>query len=119
MVCLRQDSDGYIHLVNIWRRNDFPPDKQAEMMGDWSKRYGTPAFAVESVGFQQLYESLLANKGIIVDYRESKVGNRTLKQGLMNRMRVWLERELIMIPYGDDYPTRRIRKPRMARWSDS
>ena len=108
MVCLRQDSDGYIHLVNIWRRNDFPPDKQADIMGDWSKRYGTPAFAVEAVGFQQLYKSLLANKGIIVDYRESKVGNRTLKQGLMNRMRVWLERELIMIPYGDDFTRKEV-----------
>lgn len=102
MVCLKQDKEGFIHLVNMWRRNDFPPDKQADMMIEWSKRYGTPAFAVESVGFQQLYESLLSQKGAVVDYRESKVGNRTLKQGLMNRMRVWFEREMIIFPYGND-----------------
>ncbi len=107
MVCLKQDSDGYIHLVNIWRRNDFPPDKQADMMIEWSKRYGTPAFAVEAVGFQQLYESLIAQKGGVIDYRESKVSNRTVKQGLLNRMRVWFERELVCFPYGDDH-TRKI-----------
>ena len=102
MVCLKQDQEGFIHLVNLWRRNDFPPDKQADMMIEWSKRYGTPAFAVESVGFQSLYEGLLSQKNAMVDYRESKVGNRTLKQGLMNRMRVWFEREMIVFPYGDD-----------------
>ena len=101
MICLRQDDEGYIHFVNMWRRNDFPPDKQANMMIDWNKRYGTPAFAVESVGFQQLYESLLGQKGAMVDYRESKVGNRTLKQGLLNRLRVWFERELVIFPYGN------------------
>jgi hypothetical protein len=108
MVCLRQDSDGFIHLVNIWRRNDFPPDKQADMMIDWNKRYGTPAFAVESVGFQHLYESLLIQKNAIIDYRESKVSNRTLKQGLMNRVRVWFERGLICFPYGDDFTRNQI-----------
>ena len=103
MVCLRQDSDGYIHLCNIWRRNDFPPSRQADIMIDWNKRYGTPAFAVESVGFQQLYESLLTQKNAGIDYRESKVSNRTMKQGLLNRMRVWFERELVCFPYGDDF----------------
>ena len=102
MVCLKQDQEGFIHLVNIWRRNDFPPDKQADMMIEWSRRYGTPAFAVEAVGFQSLYEGLLSQKNAMVDYRESKVSNKTLKQGLMNRMRVWFEREMIIFPYGDD-----------------
>ncbi len=102
MVALRQDKEGFVHLVNIWRRNDFPPDKQADMMIEWNKRYGTPAFAVEAVGFQQMYESLLGQKNAVVDYRESKVGNRTLKQGLLNRLRVWFERELVIFPFGDD-----------------
>ena len=108
MVCLKQDSDGYIHLVNIWRRNDFAPDRQADIMIEWSKRYGTPAFAVEAVGFQQMYESLLSQKGAMIDYRESKVSNKTLKQGLMNRMRVWFEREMIIFPYGDDATRRQV-----------
>ena len=37
----------------------------------------------------------------MVDYRPSKVGNRTLKQGLLNRLRVWFEREMIAFPYGN------------------
>ena len=101
MVVLRQDSDGFIHFVNMWRRNDFPPDKQADMILEWNTRYGTPAFAVEAVGFQQMYETLLEQKGGVIDYRESKVSNRTLKQGLRNRLRVWFEREVVMFPYGD------------------
>lgn len=108
MVCLKQDSEGYVHLVNLWRRNDFPPDKQADMMIEWNKRYGTPAFAVEAVGFQQMYESLLAQKGAVIDYRESKVSNRTLKQGLLNRMRVWFEREMIVMPYGNDFTRKQV-----------
>ena len=108
MVCLKQDKEGFVHLVNIWRRNDFPPDKQADMMIDWNKRYGTPAFAVEAVGFQQLYESLLIQKGAMIDYRESKVSNRTLKQGLMNRMRVWFEREMLVFPYGNDTTRKKV-----------
>ena len=108
MVCLKQDDDGFIHLVNIWRRNDFPPDKQADMMIEWSKRYGTPPFAIESVGFQNLYESLVNTKGAFLDYRESKVSNKTLKQGLMNRLRVWFERELVYLPYGNDETRKQI-----------
>ena len=108
MVCLKQDSEGYVHLVNLWRRNDFPPDKQANMMIEWNKRYSTPAFAVEAEGFQQMYESLLAQKGAIIDYRESKVSNRTLKQGLLNRMRVWFEREMIVMPFGDDFTRKQV-----------
>ena len=107
MICLRQDSDGFVHLVNIWRRNDFPPDKQADMLIEWNKRYGSPMFAIEAVGFQQMYESLINQKGAVLDYRESKVSNRTLKQGLMNRLRVWFERELIILPYGSDH-TRKV-----------
>jgi hypothetical protein len=108
MVCLKQDNDGFIHLVDMWRRNDFPPDKQADMIIEWSKRYGTPPFAVEAVGFQNLYESLLSSKGAVIDYRESKVSNKTLKQGLMNRLRVWFERELIYLPYGNDATRKQI-----------
>ena len=61
-----------------------------------------PSFAVEAVGFQQMYESLLAQKGAVIDYKASKVSNKTLKQGLLNRLRVWFERELIIFPFGDD-----------------
>ena len=32
----------------------------------------------------------------------SKVSNRTLKQGLMTRLRSWFEQGKIIIPYGDD-----------------
>ena len=78
------------------------------MMMDWNKRYGHPAFAVESVGFQHLYEGLLSQKGGIIDYRESKVSNRTIKQGLLNRMRVWFERELVCFPYGDDFTRKEV-----------
>lgn len=108
MVCLAQDDEGFIHFVDMWRRNDFPPDRQADIMIEWSKRYHTPAFAVESVGFQQMYESLLSQKGAMVDYRESKVGNKTLKQGLMNRLRVWFEREMVVFPYGNDATRRKV-----------
>ena len=78
------------------------------MMIEMSKKYGTPAFAVEAVGFQQMFESLINQKGAIVDYRESKISNKTLKQGLMNRMRVWFERELISFPYGDDFTRKQV-----------
>ena len=102
MIVLRQAENGDIHFVNMWRRNDFPPDKQADMVVDWVKRYGNPPFAAEDVGFQQLYESLLRRKNVIVDYRKSKVSNRTLKQGLLNRLRVWFEQERVVFPYGND-----------------
>jgi len=107
MVVLRQDEEGFIHFVNMWRRNDFPPDKQTDMLIEWSKRYGSCPLACEDVGFQQMYKSLLAQKGVNVDYRASKVGNRTLKQGLLNRLRVWFEREMVYFPYGND-ETRRM-----------
>ena len=107
MIVLRQDEQGFIHFVNMWRRNDFPPDKQANMLIEWAKRYGNCPIAVEDVGFQQMYESLLAQKGAVVDYRPSKVGNRTLKQGILNRLRVWFEREMVCLPYGND-ETRRM-----------
>ena len=101
MIVLKQDQEGFIHFVNMWRRNDFPPDRQADMIIEWNKRYGYPAFASEDVGFQQLYKSLIEQKNANVDYRGSKVSNRTLKQGILNRLRVWFERELIIFPYGD------------------
>ncbi len=102
MICLAQDDEGYIHFVDMWRRNDFPPDRQADMMIEWSKKYKTPPFAVEAAGFQHLYDPLISQKGAVLDYRESKVSNKTLKQGLLNRMRVWFERKLVCFPYGDD-----------------
>ena len=106
LIVLRQDNDGFIHFVNMWRRNDFPPAKQTDVLIEWSKRYGA-AVAAEDVGFQQMYDALIQQKGAVVDYRPSKVGNRTLKQGLLNRLRVWFEREMIAFPYGND-ETRRM-----------
>ena len=106
LCAVRQESNGDLVVSNIWRRNDFPPDKQADVIGEWCKRYSAP-LAAEDVGFQRLFKSLLEAKGIGVDYRESKVSNKGLKQALLNRLRVWFEREKIVIPYGDD-KTRRI-----------
>jgi len=107
MVVLRQDSEGFVHFVNMWRRNDFAPDKQADMMGEWTKKFKCP-IAAEDVGFQRLYESLLIQKGITVDYRQSKVSNRALKQALMNRLRVWFEQKKVVFPYGDDETRQKI-----------
>ena len=101
MVLVRQESDGSLVVCNIWRRNDFSPDRQADMIGEWCKRYGAP-LAAEDVGFQRLFKSLLEAKGINVDYRQSKVSNKGLKQGLLNRLRVWFEREKIVFAYGSD-----------------
>jgi len=106
LVVVRQESDGMLVVTNVWRRNDFSPDRQADMIGEWCKRYSAP-LAAEDVGFQRLFKSLLEAKGINVDYRQSKVSNKGLKQGLMNRLRVWFEREKIVFPYGDD-KTRRM-----------
>tara|TARA_R100000458_G_C8267727_1_gene242645 strand:- start:1556 stop:2221 length:666 start_codon:yes stop_codon:yes gene_type:complete len=108
IVVVRQDSDGFVHFVNMWRRNDFPPDRQADILIDMVKRYGNAPLAAEDVGFQQLYESLLAQKGATIDYRKSRVSNRVLKQGLMNRLRVWFEREKIVFPYGNDETRRTV-----------
>ena len=108
MVVLRQDREGDIHFVNMWRRNDFPPDKQADTIVEWLKRFGNPAFAAEDVGFQQMYENLLKQKGAVPDYRRSKVSNRTLKQGLLNRLRVWFEQERLIIPFGSDETRRTV-----------
>ena len=107
LIAVRQESNGDLVLVNIWRRNDFPPDKQADVIGEWCKRYGAP-LAAEDVGFQRLYESLLETKGIMVDYRKSKVSNKGLKQALLNRLRVWFERGKIVFPYGDDKTRRAV-----------
>ena len=106
LVAVRQESDGMLVVTNIWRRNDFSPDRQADMIGQWCKQFGAP-LAAEDVGFQRLFKSLLEAKGIVVDYRESRVSNKGLKQALMNRLRVWFERGKIVFPYGND-ATRRI-----------
>ena len=102
MVVLRQDSDGEVHFVNMWRRNDFPPAEQAEQIARLNAQYGKPLFAIEDVGFQRMFSSLLEQKGIIVNHVMSKVSNRTLKQGLMNRMRVWFEQKKVHFPFGND-----------------
>ena len=60
MICLAQDDEGFIHFIDMWRRNDFPPDRQADMMIEWSKKYKTPPFAVEAAGFQHLYDPLIS-----------------------------------------------------------
>lgn len=101
LIAVRQQSDGSLFVANIWRRNDFSPDKQADMIGEWCNKYRAP-LAAEDVGFQRLFKSVLEAKGIHVDYRESKVSNKGLKQALLNRLRVWFEREKIVFPYGDD-----------------
>tara|TARA_R110002051_G_scaffold73103_1_gene132482 strand:+ start:822 stop:2312 length:1491 start_codon:yes stop_codon:yes gene_type:complete len=102
MVVLRQDNEGYIHFVNMWRANDFPPAQQVQKIAEWVKIYNNPIFAAETVGFQSLYESLLQQKNVLVDYRESKVSNKALKQGLMNRLRVWFEQKRVIFPFGND-----------------
>ena len=107
MVVLRQDEDGNIHVVNMWRRNDFPPAKQIDVVNDFDKSYLHPKFAFESAGFQTLYESLINQRGMTINMKMSKVSNKTLKQGLLNRLRVWFEQGKIIIPYGND-ETRRI-----------
>lgn len=102
MVCLRRDEEGYIHFVNMWRRNDFSPIQQTDTIIAWNKAYKNPIFASEDVGFQRLYESLIQQKKAHVDFRPSKVGNRVLKQGLLSRMRAVFEQGKIVWPYGDD-----------------
>ena len=98
LICLRQDDEGYIHFVDMWRRNDFAPDRQADVIIEWAKHFKSPV-AAEDVGFQRLYETIIEQKGGMVDYRPSKVSNKGLKQGILNRLRVWFERELVVFPY--------------------
>ena len=107
LMVVRQESDGTLVVTNMWRRNDFSPDRQADMIGDWCKRYSAP-LAAEDVGFQRLFKSLLEAKGIGVDYKESKVSNKALKQAILNRLRVWFERKKIVFPYGDDATRRQV-----------
>ena len=107
MVCMRKDEDGNLHLVNIWRRNDFPPAKQIDTIAQWNDKFAKPLFAFESAGFQHLYESLLRQKGLTLNVKRSKVSNKTLKQGLMTRLRTWFEQGRIILPYGND-ETRKI-----------
>tara|TARA_Y100001938_G_scaffold150871_1_gene243999 strand:+ start:2973 stop:4457 length:1485 start_codon:yes stop_codon:yes gene_type:complete len=107
LVVLRQDSDGYIYLVDIWRKNDFPPEKQVDVIAQYNERYQMPPIAIEDVGFQRLYNAILMQKGITIDYKPSKASNKSLKQGLMNRLRAWFEQGRIILPFGDE-PTRRV-----------
>jgi len=107
MVVLRQDENGELHFCNMWRQNDFLPDKQCLAIGEWLQRYNNPVFACEEVGFQRLYETLLARLKIPVDFRGSKVSNRVLKQALLNRVRVWFEQGKIHFPY-KDHETRKV-----------
>ena len=107
MVVVRQAKDGDLHVVDMWRRNDFPPARQVDEIITWCGKYDGPAFACEEAGFQRLYEQLLIERGAMVDFRPSKVGNAPLKQALLNRLRVWFEQKRIHFPFGDD-KTRRI-----------
>ena len=100
VIALRQDEDGFVHFVDMWRRNDFPPDRQADVLIEWAQKFKAP-IAAEDVGFQRLYQTIIEQKGARVDYRPSKASNKALKQALMNRLRVWFERELVCFPYGD------------------
>ena len=109
MVVMRQDKEGDLHLVNIWRRNDFPPAKQVDMIIEMCKKYGNPVFAAEDVGFQRLYESLLHERNAVVDFKASKVSNRALKQALLNRLRVWFEQKRIHFPFGNDATRRTVK----------
>ena len=101
IIVLRQDEQGFIHFVDMWRRNDFPPDKQADILIEWAGRYGGASVAAEDVGFQSLYDALIRQKGAIVDYRSSKASNKGLKQGLLNRLRTWFEQGKFHWPYGN------------------
>lgn len=103
MIILRQDSEGFLHIVDIWRKNKFEPSRQTDEIIRLCSLYKNPIFAAESAGFQRLYESLLINRGAHVDYRESPVSNRQLKQSLLIRLRTWFEQGKIVIPYGDDH----------------
>ena len=102
MVVMRKDDDGNLVLVNIWRRNDFSPVKQIDQMIEYNEKYDKPTFAIESAGFQNLYESIIQQKKATLDLKMSKVSNRTLKQGLLTRLRTWFEQGRIIIPFGDD-----------------
>jgi len=102
MCVLRKDEDGNVHIANLWRRNDFPPDKQVDVIQEYDKAYERPKFAFESAGFQHLYRAIINQRGITLDVNMSKVSNRTLKQGLLTRLRSWFEQGKIIIPYGND-----------------
>lgn len=102
MVILRQDKEGYIHLVNIWRHNDYEPTKQVDEIIRLCTDYRNPIFASESAGFQRLYKALLDQRNATINFVSSNVNNRVLKQGLLMRLRSWFEREKVVLPFGDD-----------------
>jgi len=101
LIVLRQDAEGIIHFVDMWRRNDFPPDRQADAIIEWCKRYPAPTVAAEDVGFQRLYETIIQQKGAVIDFQPSKASNKGLKQGLLNRLRTWFEQDKFHWPYGN------------------
>ena len=73
-----------------------------------AKIYGNATISAEVVGFQQMFESLIAQMGAVVDYQPSKVSNKVLKQGLLNRLRVWFEQGKIVFPYGAHQPRQKM-----------
>jgi len=103
MIVARQDNQGHIHIVNVWRRNDFEPSAQTDEIIRLCDTYKNPIFASESVGFQRLYQTILEQRGAMVDYRPSNVANRTMKQALLQRLRSWFEQGKVEIPYGDEH----------------
>ena len=107
MVVMRQDENGFLHLVNIWRFNDREPSQQVDEIIRLCQTYKNHIFASESAGFQRLYEVLIAQRGANIDYVASAVNNRVQKQGLLTRLRSWFEQKKIIFPYGDDH-TRRV-----------
>ncbi len=106
LVVVRQESDGMLVVTNVWRRNDFSPDRQADMIGEWCKKYGAP-LAAEDVGFQRLFSKFVGGKGNLRGLSAESCQQQRLEAGFVNRLRVWFERGKIVFPYGDD-ATRRI-----------
>ena len=107
MCVLRQDDDGNIVFVDMWRRNDFSPSQQVDKIIELNEKYGKPTLASESVGFQRLYETLIQQRGVVLDFQPSSVSNRAMKQALLNRVRAWFEQGKVVFPFGDD-ETRKI-----------
>tara|TARA_Y100001938_G_scaffold113730_1_gene156231 strand:- start:1286 stop:2815 length:1530 start_codon:yes stop_codon:yes gene_type:complete len=101
VITLRQDEQGYVHFVDMWRRNDFPPDRQADVLIETAKQYNATV-AAEDVGFQRLYSTIIEQKGGHIRYVPSKASNKGLKQGLLNRLRTWFERKLVVFPFGNE-----------------
>ena len=102
MCVLRQDDDGNIVFVDMWRRNDFSPSQQVDKILELNESYGKPTLASEAVGFQRLYETLIQQRGVVLDFQPSSVSNRAMKQALLNRVRAWFEQGKVVFPFGND-----------------